>query len=58
MQETRPDPFRSVALHEAGSLLLSTSDDRSQKIVAVTQRILEQSQAILKREWERVKSGD
>lgn len=46
-----------AALKEAGSLLLSNNDDR-QQIVAVTQRILEQSQAILKREWERVKSGD
>jgi hypothetical protein len=29
-----------------------------QKLVALTERILEQSQAILKREWERVKRGD
>jgi len=46
-----------AALQEAGSLLLSNDDDRK-KIVPITQRILEQSQAILKREWERVKSGD
>ena len=45
-------------LREAGGLLLDNADDRSEKLVAITERILEQSQAILKREWERVKRGD
>ena len=45
-------------IKEAIGLPLSSANDRSQQLIALTQRIVEQSQAILKREWERVKSGD
>jgi len=45
-----------ATIKQAGELLAGTVDD--EKLFAVTDRILELSQAILKREWERVKRGD
>jgi len=47
-----------AAIKQAGELLLDNAGDRGQKLVATTDRIVAQSQAILKREWERVKRGD
>ena len=48
----------NTMLRDAGKVLLSHADDDSKQLGAITERILEQSQAILKREWERVKRGD
>jgi hypothetical protein len=36
-------------IKQSGVLLLSTDGDRSQELIALTDRIVEQSQAILKR---------
>jgi len=45
-----------ATIKQAGELLTGPANE--EQLFAVTDRILEQSQAILKREWERVKRGD